>query len=263
MTPIVRNGADGERELVMARWSMPGPPQFGGAPITNIRNVGSPDWRGWLGKRHRCIVPATSFCQYADTKPRKTPKWFALGEDRPLFAFAGLWTLWRGVRGPKSASVDGQHELFGFLTTEPNAVVAPIHPKAMPVILTTPGEVDLSRRRRSNCKDHCPTMRCESSRAVKRKMARAKTQRLAGIKTQCSRFDALRRFQPYPGAIRSHKLRPSRAGSLILYRSERPLPDWFPALTSRMMSSPMGWALAESVIILAFHPLAPIKGEGP
>jgi putative SOS response-associated peptidase YedK len=30
MAPIVRNGADGERELVMARWGMPGPPQFGG-----------------------------------------------------------------------------------------------------------------------------------------------------------------------------------------------------------------------------------------
>ena len=80
-------------------------------------------------------------------------------------------------------------------------------------------------------------------------MARARTLRLAGIKTQCSCFDALRRFQHYPGAIRSHKLRPSRAGSLILYRSERPLPDWLPALTSRMMSSPMRWALAESVII--------------
>jgi putative SOS response-associated peptidase YedK len=131
MAPIVRNGADGERELVMARWGMPGPPQFGGAPITNIRNVGSPHWRGWLGNQNRCIVPATSFCEYADTKPRKTPKWFALGQDRPLFAFAGLWTPWRGVRGPKNAPVDGQHELFDFLTTEPNAVVAPIHPKAM------------------------------------------------------------------------------------------------------------------------------------
>jgi putative SOS response-associated peptidase YedK len=29
-----------------------------------------------------------------------------------------------------------------FLTTEANAIVAPIHPKAMPVILTTPAEVD-------------------------------------------------------------------------------------------------------------------------
>ena len=40
MAPIVRNGTDGERELVIARWGMPGPPQFGGAPITNIRNGG-------------------------------------------------------------------------------------------------------------------------------------------------------------------------------------------------------------------------------
>jgi putative SOS response-associated peptidase YedK len=38
--------------------------------------------------------------------------------------------------------IGGRHELFGFLTTEPNATVAPIHPKAMPVILTTPAEFD-------------------------------------------------------------------------------------------------------------------------
>jgi hypothetical protein len=55
---------------------MPAPPQFGGKPVTNIRNVGSPHWRRWLGQSSRCIVPATSFCEYADTKPRKTPKWF-------------------------------------------------------------------------------------------------------------------------------------------------------------------------------------------
>ena len=68
--------------------------------------------------------------------------WFALSDDRPLFGFAGLWTSWRGVRGPKSAPADGDHELFGFLTTDANAVVAAIHPKAMPVILTTPAELD-------------------------------------------------------------------------------------------------------------------------
>ena len=135
--------ADGERELVMARWGMPGPPQFGGQPVTNIRNVKSPHWQRWLGQASRCIVPATSFCEYADTKPRKTPKWFALSDDRPLLAFAGLWTPWRGVRGPKSAPINGDHELFGFLTTEANTIVAPIHPKAMPVILTTPEEIDL------------------------------------------------------------------------------------------------------------------------
>jgi putative SOS response-associated peptidase YedK len=142
MAPIVRRGADGDRELVVARWGMPGPPQFGSQPVTNIRNVKSPHWRGWLGPKNRCIVAATSFCEYADTKPRKTPIWFALAEDRPLFAFAGLWTPWRGVRGPKSNPVEGERELFGFLTTDANAIVAPIHPKAMPVILTTPAEVD-------------------------------------------------------------------------------------------------------------------------
>jgi putative SOS response-associated peptidase YedK len=36
--------------------------------------------------------------------------------------------------------------LYGFLTTEPNSVVAPIHPKAMPVILTTPEEWDVWMR---------------------------------------------------------------------------------------------------------------------
>jgi putative SOS response-associated peptidase YedK len=37
-------------------------------------------------------------------------------------------------------AVPGPHLVYGFLTTAPNAVVAPIHPKAMPVILTTPEE---------------------------------------------------------------------------------------------------------------------------
>jgi hypothetical protein len=41
MAPIVRREADGGRDLVMARWGMPGPPQNGGQPVTNSRNVSS------------------------------------------------------------------------------------------------------------------------------------------------------------------------------------------------------------------------------
>ena len=37
----------------------------------------------------------------------------------------------------------GAHELFAFLTCEANALVKPIHPKAMPVILTELGEIEL------------------------------------------------------------------------------------------------------------------------
>ena len=143
LAPVVFNAADGVRELGMLRWGMPGPPQYGGGPITNIRNTGSPHWRRWLHPASRCLVLATSFCEYADSKPRKTPTWFALDETRPLFCFAGIWTPWFGTRGSKAAPVVGEHQVFGFLTTEPNNVVGPVHPKAMPVMLTTPAELEL------------------------------------------------------------------------------------------------------------------------
>jgi putative SOS response-associated peptidase YedK len=142
LAPIVRNAPDGVRELMLARWGMPGPPQYGGAPITNIRNTTSPHWRGWLNPENRCVVPFTSFCEYADTKPRKTPTWFALDDTRPLAFFAGIWTAWHGKRGTKSNPIEGEHQLFGFLTTDANAEVGTVHPKAMPVILTTQEDVE-------------------------------------------------------------------------------------------------------------------------
>ena len=137
MAPIVRTGRDGMRELVTARWGMPCPPQYPGAPVTNIRNTASPHWRPWLVTAARCLVPVTSFCEYADARPRKIPTWFALSHDRPVFAFAGLWGTWHGRRGTKANPVEGEHTLFGFLTCAPNALVGAIHPKAMPVILTS------------------------------------------------------------------------------------------------------------------------------
>jgi putative SOS response-associated peptidase YedK len=51
-----------------------------------------------------------------------------------------------GDRGTKSKPVPGPHQVYGFLTTAPNAVVEPIHPKAMPVILTTDEERDVWMR---------------------------------------------------------------------------------------------------------------------
>ena len=70
---------------------------------------------------------------------RKDVVWFALNDDRPPTAFAGIWTTFNGDRGTKSKPVPGPHQVFGFLTTAPNAVVEPIRPKAMSVILTTVG----------------------------------------------------------------------------------------------------------------------------
>ena len=141
--PSVRVGRDGERELVTARWGMPSPAfalegKKVDKGVTNIRNVKSPHWRRWLGEGSRCVVPFTSFSEF--NKAEGGDVWFAQNEDRPLACFAGIWTKWTSVRKLKEGEVAA--ELYGFLTCDPNAVVGPIHPKAMPVILTTPEEVD-------------------------------------------------------------------------------------------------------------------------
>ncbi|UUL82420.1 SOS response-associated peptidase family protein [Sphingomonas qomolangmaensis] len=57
-----------------------------------------------------------------DGDGKKPLHWFDV-PSRPIFAFAG-------IRRPTDRG-----NAYGFLTTEPNTVVAPIHPKAMPVIL--------------------------------------------------------------------------------------------------------------------------------
>jgi putative SOS response-associated peptidase YedK len=164
--PIVRN-ADGVRELALARWGMPSSSkalmdatarraakleakgkQFdfkellrmepdGGT--TNIRNTSSKHWKRWLGVESRCIVPFTSFSEF--NKDAGGDIWFALDESRPLICFAGMWTNWTSVR--KVREGETTNDLFAFLTTEPNAEVGAVHPKAMPVILTKPEEVNV------------------------------------------------------------------------------------------------------------------------
>jgi putative SOS response-associated peptidase YedK len=165
--PIVRNASDG-REIVMARWGMPSSskalmdatkkraeklgakgkvvdfkellrmePDTG---TTNIRNTGSSHWKRWLGPDNRCLVPLTSFSEYDAIDGKKVPVWFAIDESRPLVAFAGIWTNWTSVRKAKEGEINT--DIFGFLTCDPNMEVKRVHPKAMPVILTTTEEYD-------------------------------------------------------------------------------------------------------------------------
>ena len=144
--PIVRNATDGVRELTMARWGMPSPVfalkgRNSDSGVTNVRNVASPHWRRWLGVESRCVVPFTSFAENEILPDgSRPPVWFALDESRPLAFFAGIWTRWTSVRKVKEGETT--NDLFAFLTTEPNSIVAPIHAKAMPVILTTQEEID-------------------------------------------------------------------------------------------------------------------------
>jgi len=165
LAPVVANKG-GVRELCMMRWGMPSSSkaQFDAATkradklrakgkevdfrellrmepdsgVTNIRNTSSKHWTRWLGVENRCVVPFTSFSEF--NKAEGGGIWFALDESRPLAVFAGIWTPWTSVR--KVREGETTNDLFGFLTTEPNDVVRPIHPKAMPVILTTAAEIE-------------------------------------------------------------------------------------------------------------------------
>ena len=90
--------------------------------VTNVRNFASPFWRSMISKpAQRCLVP---FSTFAETKPNagREEVWFKVN-DAPVSAFAGIWR----------PSVEGN--VYAFLTCEPNPLIAPIHPKAMPVIL--------------------------------------------------------------------------------------------------------------------------------
>jgi putative SOS response-associated peptidase YedK len=141
--PVIRN-AGTELDLVLMRWGMPPPPRTGGPPVTNIRNT---HWRGWLKPESRCLVPFNSFAEYAEEPNPETRKtdvvWFAINDDRPLTCFAGIWTEFKGHQieaGTRAA------QCLRLPHYSPNALVEPIRPKAMPVILITDEERDVWMR---------------------------------------------------------------------------------------------------------------------
>lgn len=152
--PVLVSGNDG-LELTMMRWGFP--PTSArtrdgkwAAPITNIRNLESRWWqdvnRRWLTeKAYRCLVPFARFAEPVPGKGRENA-WFEATTENAFFA--GIWRPWTG--DTRLVPVDGKArrqraeaslDLFAFLTTEPNDIVRPIHPKAMPVILTEAEEI--------------------------------------------------------------------------------------------------------------------------
>ncbi len=141
MAPVVRLAEDGKRELVQLSWgfrttkkskktgAIIQPGAWNNARDDKVRSSGL--WRGSFEER-RCLVPASSFCEAKGRSPA-TYYWFALKseEDRPPFAFAGMWqtSRYQGKDGPEEAAT------YTVITTTANEIVEPIHPQRMPVIL--------------------------------------------------------------------------------------------------------------------------------
>jgi putative SOS response-associated peptidase YedK len=137
---VLRTQGDGYG-LDTMRWGFP---KVANQWVTNARHVvnkggaPAPFWAEWTEHEYRCLVPATSFFEYDERTRGQGPMKeveFARADGQPFF-FAGIWRPWRGMRGTKKDPVEGDHEIYTFLTTAPNATVKPIHPKAMPVLLT-------------------------------------------------------------------------------------------------------------------------------
>jgi putative SOS response-associated peptidase YedK len=82
-----------------------------------------------LLRSRRCLIVADGFYEWAQeaNSKTKTPMYITM-KDQDLFTFAGLWDSWRDPQGQQIMTCT-------IITTQPNAVVAPIHNR-MPAILT-------------------------------------------------------------------------------------------------------------------------------
>ena len=92
---------------------------------------------------HRCLIPATGFYEWKKEQSGKTP-YYIRRKDGELFAFAGIFDLWRDQPGKETKT-------FAIITTAPNELLAQVHNR-MPLILrpeqeslwltTEPGKID-------------------------------------------------------------------------------------------------------------------------
>jgi putative SOS response-associated peptidase YedK len=115
--PIVRAGDAGGFDLVVRRWSWPGP---GDKPVFNFRSDGREFASG------RCLIVADGFFEF--TKPdgpkaKRKHKWLFTLRDAPTFAIAGLWR--------KDEAVG---EAFTMLTTAPGEDIQPYHNRQVVVL---------------------------------------------------------------------------------------------------------------------------------
>jgi putative SOS response-associated peptidase YedK len=91
---------------------------------------GKPAFRRAI-RSQRCLVPADGFYEWKElkrggAKSERFP-WHICLKGRPLFAFAGIYELWRNP--------DGHEQLtYAIITTRANALMEPLHER-MPVIL--------------------------------------------------------------------------------------------------------------------------------
>lgn len=142
--PLVRETAQG-RDAVLARWGLV--PFWADDPAIGNRMANArgdtvatkPSFRAAFRQR-RGIMPADLFYEWQPLPGQKHKQPWCIGlPDRAPFALAALWEQWT-PREPRSAHTGLADAAptplitCALITTEPNAVMAPIHDR-MPVLL--------------------------------------------------------------------------------------------------------------------------------
>lgn len=130
--PIIRQGGEGRRELVMVRWGLI--PAWSKEPKSSYSTINAraetvatkPAFRSAFRAR-RCLVPADAYFEWQPRPDSKLKQPFLISlKDQSLFAFAGLWERWE--------LADTVIESCTIIVTNANALTRPIHDR-MPVIL--------------------------------------------------------------------------------------------------------------------------------
>jgi putative SOS response-associated peptidase YedK len=130
--PVVRAGANGEREMVAMRWGFV--PRWAKDPAIGLKminargeTVATSKAFGTAFKRHRCLIPADGFYEWKKLADgRKQPMRVTM-KDGVTFAFGGLAERWLSPAGEVVDSCT-------IITIAANALLAPLHER-MPVII--------------------------------------------------------------------------------------------------------------------------------
>ncbi|HEY1591802.1 MAG TPA: SOS response-associated peptidase [Solirubrobacteraceae bacterium] len=135
----VTTDREGRPRGELLRWGLV--PSWADGPGSRLKMINArvetvaerPAFRGAF-ERFRCLIVADGFYEWSAPADGSRKRAFHIARsDRELFAFAGLWSIWRADdASPPLRSCT-------ILTTAANSIVAPLHDR-MPVILPRDGE---------------------------------------------------------------------------------------------------------------------------
>jgi putative SOS response-associated peptidase YedK len=139
----VTTDREGQPRGELLRWGLL--PSWADSPDSRLKMINArvetvserPAFRGAFD-RFRCLIVADGFYEWsrpADGGPKRA--FHITRADHELFAFAGLWSIWKDRRGDDAEQPPIRS--CTILTTAPNSAVAPLHDR-MPVILERDAE---------------------------------------------------------------------------------------------------------------------------